>query len=72
MNGNNALLILNLTLNIILSNLNKIDSGYVYYIQRFVVKHNDIYYCERDDGGKDRLVGYEKCEKNVDNLKYYG
>lgn len=43
----------------------------VYYVQRFVVRHNKMWFCERDDGRMDRLVGWKYARANKENYKYF-
>lgn len=35
-----------------------------YFVQRFVIFHNGLYFCERDDGVTDKLAGWKYCVKN--------
>jgi len=39
-----------------------------FYVQRFVVKHNGVFYCERDDGKTDSLIGWKYCAKTLHKL----
>lgn len=34
------------------------------HVQKFVIFHNGLYFCERDDGRKDRLIGWKSCIPN--------
>jgi hypothetical protein len=40
-----------------------------YYTQKFVIKHNGLYYCERDDNN-DTLVGWIYCIPNQGHPYY--
>jgi hypothetical protein len=40
------------------------DGQDVYFTQRFVVEHNGLYFCERDDGVQDQLIGWKYCIPN--------
>lgn len=40
------------------------EPGGVYYVQRFVTYHNGLYFCERDDGVKDQLIGWKYAIAN--------
>lgn len=39
----------------------------VYYAQRFVTIFNGLYFCERDDGVKNRLIGWRYARKDDKN-----
>lgn len=40
----------------------------VYHTQRFVVEHNGLYFCERDDSVKDQLIGWKYAIPNQGHL----
>ena len=45
-------------------------SGY-YFVQKFIAIHDGMYYCERDDGIKDDLIGWKYARPNKEQHGYY-
>ncbi len=48
------------------------NGGKLNYVQKFVVKHAGRYYCERDDGNLNQLVGWKECWPRNRGRNYYG
>jgi len=36
----------------------------IFHTQKFVMYHNNTFYCERDDGDKSQLIGWDECIEN--------
>ena len=46
------------------------EESKVFYLQKFVVWHNGWWFCERDDGVTDQLVGWKYCLPNDTEHEY--
>ena len=41
-----------------------LEEGNTFFVQKFVIQHNGLYFCERDDGVFEELIGWKFLIKN--------